>query len=131
MSTITVSNIKATGETASRAVSGVAAAWANIDGTLSTPAARDSLNQSSITDVTTGIYDMNFTSAMANGNYALSGYSNNNADTNNFSSGEHILGVNWTGAAGRTTSATSIISRVGSTLTDAALNDLKVHGDLA
>ena len=32
MSTLKVTNIQATGETASRAVSGVAAAWVNFDG---------------------------------------------------------------------------------------------------
>ena len=46
MSTITVTNIKATGETASRAVSGVAAAWVNINGASS--AVRDSLNVASL-----------------------------------------------------------------------------------
>ena len=33
MSTLKVTNIQATGETASRAVSGVAAAWVNFNGT--------------------------------------------------------------------------------------------------
>jgi len=69
MSTLTVSNIKATGETASRAVSGVAAAWVNFNGT-GTPAARDSTNVASITDNGTGDYTVNFTGAMANTSYA-------------------------------------------------------------
>ena len=53
MSTITVTNIKATGETASRSATSVAAAWVtkNLDGT----AIEDSVNVSSITDVGTGI----------------------------------------------------------------------------
>jgi len=68
MSTLTVTNIKATGETASRAVSGVAAAWVNFNGT-GTPAIRDSVNTSSITDYGTGIYSGNFSSNMSSGNY--------------------------------------------------------------
>ena len=69
MSTITVTNIKATGETASRAVSGVAAAWVNFNGT-GTVAIRDSENVGSITDNGTGDYTVNFTNNMGNSNYA-------------------------------------------------------------
>jgi hypothetical protein len=67
MSTITVSNIKKTGETASRDVSGVAAAWVSF-----TPAAAtvlDSMNVASLVDNGTGDTTVNFTSAMANGDY--------------------------------------------------------------
>ena len=46
MSTITVTNIKATGETASRAVSGVAGAWAFYN-TVTTTSLFDSNNVSS------------------------------------------------------------------------------------
>ena len=68
MSTITVTNIKATGETASRSVSGVAAAWANVNGT-GTIAIRDSQNVSSVTDSGVGDIICNFSNAMANTNY--------------------------------------------------------------
>ena len=68
MSTIKVTNIKATGETASRAVSGVAAAWVNFNGT-GTVAIRDSVNVASLTDSGTGDYRVNFTDNMANTNY--------------------------------------------------------------
>ena len=70
MSTIVISNIKATGETASRAVSGVAAAWSNFNGT-GTVSIRDSQNISSLTDVGTGTYDVYFTSSMATSDYAV------------------------------------------------------------
>ena len=70
MSTITVTNIKATGETASRAVSGVAAAWVNFNGGLGgTFTIRDSVNVASLTDSGTGDYRVNFTDNMANTNY--------------------------------------------------------------
>jgi len=74
MSTLTVTNIKATGETASRAVSGVAAAWVNFAG-AGTIAARDSFNVASLTDAGTGEYDVNYSSAMATANNATSAFS--------------------------------------------------------
>jgi hypothetical protein len=60
MSTLTVTNIQATGETASRAVSGVAAAWVNFngDGTVSI---QQSQNISSLSDNGTGQYTVTFT----------------------------------------------------------------------
>jgi len=70
MSTIVISNIKATGETASRAVSGVAAAWVDYKGT-SPNAIMDSSNISSVTDNGTGDYTMTFANAMASANYCL------------------------------------------------------------
>ena len=71
MSTLTVTNIKATGETASRAVSGVAAAWLSLNG--DTPAIRDSNNVASVTDNGTGDYTTNFSNSMGNANYGASG----------------------------------------------------------
>jgi len=72
MSTLTVSNIKATGETASRAVSGVAAAWANIKGD-GTAAINNSANASSITDNGTGDYTVAFTNSFGNITYVVGG----------------------------------------------------------
>jgi hypothetical protein len=51
---------------------GSAKAWVNFNGT-GTIAARDSLNVSSLTDNGTGNYLANFSSAMGNGNYSVSG----------------------------------------------------------
>ena len=73
MSTIKVTNLQATGETATRAVSGVAAAWASINGSASTPTFRDSQNFSSITDHSAGDQTVTVTSAMANANYCIQG----------------------------------------------------------
>tara|TARA_R110000796_G_scaffold246854_1_gene371931 strand:- start:38 stop:406 length:369 start_codon:yes stop_codon:yes gene_type:complete len=72
MSTLKVTNIQATGETASRAVSGVAAAWVNFNGT-GTVAVRNSSNVSSLTDVTSGTYSVNFASSMSAADFAISG----------------------------------------------------------
>ena len=73
MSTITVTNIKATGETASRAVSGVAAAWVNFNGT-GTVAIRDSQGVSGLVDNGAGDYTINFTNNFDNAsNYIMTG----------------------------------------------------------
>ena len=50
-----------------------AKAWANINGSASTPSFRDSLNFSSITDHSTGDQTVTVTSAMANTNYCVQG----------------------------------------------------------
>jgi hypothetical protein len=50
----------------------VCKAWVNFNGT-NTVAIRDSYNVSSITDVGTGNYDVNFTNNMANVNYSAVG----------------------------------------------------------
>jgi hypothetical protein len=71
MSTITVTNIKATGETASRAVSGVAAAWAISVNNSSTFVLRDSTNIASITDEADGQTTFNLTNNMGSSNYSV------------------------------------------------------------
>lgn len=75
MSTLKVSTIQDTSgnnsSTPAGIASGTAKAWVNFNGT-GTVAIRDSFNVSSITDVNTGIYDVNFTNSFANTNYAVS-----------------------------------------------------------
>lgn len=73
MSTITVTNIKATGETASRAVSGVAAAFCVYDASSGTPTSLQSSNVSSLTDVSTGKCGVNFTNNMSATDNIISG----------------------------------------------------------
>jgi len=81
MSTITVTNIKATGETASRSVSGVAAAWVNFNGT-GTVAINDSYNISSLSDSGTGTYSISLDVDMASASYGIT-TGNSNTTTNN------------------------------------------------
>jgi hypothetical protein len=80
MSTIKVTNIKATGETASRAVSGVAAVWCNFD--ADAPNIRDSINTSSVTDGGNCNYTYNFSNNMGNANYVPAGYIKDGANIN-------------------------------------------------
>ena len=71
MSNLRIDNIApSAGGTYRNAPRGIAAAWANFDGT-GTPVFRDSLNFSSISDNGTGDYTLQFTSNMASGNYSL------------------------------------------------------------
>lgn len=123
MSTLTVTNIKATGETASRAVSGVAAAWCNLN--YSTASIADSNNISSITDNAVGRFSASFSNALANALYASSGSSRFNltdADVSN-------RGVSHQPSTG----SVSIVSYRTDTgaLTDDQGVDSKFHGDLA
>ena len=86
MSTLKTSNIQDTSgnnnSTPAEISNGRAKAWINFDGTTGTlnqndVTIRDSFNVSSVTDRGTGVYQINFTTAMANTNYAIvisSGY---------------------------------------------------------
>ena len=123
MSTIVISNIKATGETASRAVSGVAAAWCNLN--YSTASIADSHNISSITDNAVGRFSASFSNALANAVYASSGSNRFNltdADVSN-------RNVNHQPATG-SVSIVAFRTDTGA-LTDDKGVDSKFHGDLA
>ena len=121
MSTITVTNIKATGETASRSVSGVAAAWVNFN-QIGTQALRDSFNISSITDAGTGSSTFALVSAFANTNAEVTG-------------GSTYVNNNWRFSPRTRLTSTSVIefqaANSSSTLADADQNSFNSHGDLA
>ena len=76
MSTLKVSTIQDTSgnnsSTPAGIASGTAKAWVNFNGT-GTVAIRSSFNVSSITDIQTGQYTINYTNAFANTNYAVVG----------------------------------------------------------
>lgn len=65
-------------------INGSAKAWVNFNGT-GTVAIRESFNVSSITDTATGDYTVNFTTAMADGNYAAIGTTIDNTNICNWS----------------------------------------------
>jgi len=78
MSNIRIDNIApSAGGTYRNAPRGIAAAWVNFNGT-STVAIRDSENVGSITDIAAGQFTVNFTSNMANGDYATQVTSSSN-----------------------------------------------------
>jgi hypothetical protein len=67
--------------TTQNAVTGIAKAWVNFNGT-GTVAISGSFNVSSITDNGTGNYTVNFTTAMPNSNYSVSGSARYTTSTN-------------------------------------------------
>jgi len=73
MSTLKVNNLQTasggSNSTPEQIEQGRAKAWVNFNGT-GTVAMRDNFNVSSITDSGTGVYTANFSTAMANANYA-------------------------------------------------------------
>ena len=76
MSTLAVGTIKSISSaapvfqnTSGTEIGQICKAWVNFNGT-GTVAMRDNFNVSSITDSGTGVYTANFTTAMANANYA-------------------------------------------------------------
>ena len=118
MSTITVTNIQATGETASRAVSGVAAAWVNFNGT-GTIAIRDSQGVSGLVDNGTGDYTVNFSSNMGNANYCSTSASRNRA-TGSTQSGNAV-----------SSKQIQMYETVSGSASDVDNVNLAIHGDLA
>jgi hypothetical protein len=133
MSTLKVTNIQATGETASRAVSGVAAAWVNLQGS-GTAVVRDSHNNSSITDNGNGDYTITVSSALANANYAvLHGVSQGEAAATTSSAGIKTSGTgNDDSLVTYSTTATRmIIKRSNGSNEDTILVCNSLQGDLA
>lgn len=68
MSTLRVNNVLDQAGTGQPSIDGLAKAWVNFNGT-GTVAIRASYNVSSITDNGTGIYTVNFTTAMPDASY--------------------------------------------------------------
>lgn len=87
-------------------VAGSAKAWVNFNGT-GTVAIRDSFNVDSITDNGTGNYTVNFTNAMPDTNYVVTGMSEANIGL-----GDGRVNM---GADTKTTSAFTMYGRAGST----------------
>ena len=84
MSTLKVNEIQDTsGGSSNLTIPGAAKAWVNFNGT-GTVAIRDDLNVSSITDDGTGLFTINFTTAMANVNYAVTGATGTTTGNNCF-----------------------------------------------
>ena len=87
MSTLKVDNLlNSAGNESPISVPGAAKAWVNFNGNTGTQGQsdvtiRDSFNVSSVTDNNTGDYTVNFTTALANANYCISGMTMN---SNNF-----------------------------------------------
>lgn len=123
MSTIAADNAKpSAGGTSTDLISGLAKVWAKADG-ITTTTLEDSINVSSITDLTTGSTQFNITNNMSSGDYSVQGSS-------------ALSGaISWTdlGADSVVVAASfNVYTRNGSTtLTDADYISGSALGDLA
>jgi len=83
MSTLNVANVTdgTTSVPTGYVVNGSAKAWVSWSATGGTPTINGSLNASSMTDIATGDAEANFTSAMANSNFAVTTASTANSIT--------------------------------------------------
>jgi hypothetical protein len=88
-------------------MSGIAKAWVNFDGTVATPSTiRASFNVSSITKSGTGDYVVNFTTAMPDVNYVVSGTAMFATTTSN----HYVRCGNSSGGSGQMTTTTCRIN---------------------
>jgi len=123
MSTLKVTNIQATGETASRAVSGVAAAWVFYT-TKTTTSITDSNNVSSLSDLGTGRTEITVTNAYSSStSYNVATFAGDQGTSTAFATDvESTRNTTTFGIDTRNTSNTRIdCNRVSAT----------THGDLA
>ena len=107
-------------------VEGSAKAWVHFT-SVTTTAARDSFNISSLTDTDTGDTTVNISNAFNNDDYACVMFTNAKSGTGAGAFTNHYTG----GLFSRTTSSVDHTAHNGSAPTDSALNDLVFHGDLA
>jgi len=129
MSTLTVTNIKASGETASRSVSGVAAAWCCWNG-VTPPAIRDSFGITSLTDNADGDFTFAYTSNFGSANYTISGsFAFSSAITNYVYSVQPRENSAVAASSARLVLAYANSSAQG--ITDYPYAAFQAHGDLA
>ena len=126
MSTIKVTNLQATGETATRAVSGVAAAWASYQ-TYTSNQINDSINISALTDHGTGDHSVSFVNNLIAGQY-----------TNSYGSTATLVGTNENARSSTASTINPadshrmiIIATSNETRYDSNGNTYTAHGDLA
>ena len=103
-------------------VNGSAKAWCFFDGTAGSISFSDSFNGSSLSDVATGQYDMNFSSSMANSTYpaSFSGADRNDNKATSPQSSSSCRMLNRMGIDGQTASDN-----------DDSKCQFMTHGDLA
>ena len=118
MSTIKVDNIRIASESVNRPVTGVAAAWVNLNGT-GTVTIRDSLNVGNITDISVGQYGISFTNSLSNNSYSAMATGENDSTIG------HITTWNATDwAVGTRNSATNALE-------DEQFVSISINGELA
>ena len=108
-------------------VNGSAKAWVNADAT-GTPSITGSLNATSIVDNSAGDFTLNWSNSMANGNYSITGMTENFAVS---STSTAVLGIK-TGTLPAASSVNLTTCRTSATSTvEQDVNCASVFGDLA
>lgn len=119
MSTLNVDTINDRVGTGQPAISGLAKAWVNFNGT-GTVAIRAQYNVSSITDNGTGDYTVNFTTALPDANYAVV------AMAGRFNSGNTAIGFYESVSTAKTASLVRLFSSQGASALDGASESVAV-----
>ena len=132
MSTLSVSNVSdgTTTVGTSYVVNGSAKAWVNFNGS-GTVAIRDSQGVSGLVDNAAGDYTLNFSNAMNNGNYSLTGATGNNST---LSGGSVAVQIEMKNFASQTTSGVGIYTvkqYSNYSVTDLPQVNASIFGDLA
>jgi hypothetical protein len=133
MSTLRADNFGPSAGGTTRSLRGIAAAWANLNGT-GTIALRDSLNVSSVVDNNTGDYTYQWTASVANRNFAA----HLTTQINVAASGNIVAGFRTNGAVSSTDITTYGAAGLrvahlsnGGTANDMTVTTMSVMGDLA
>tara|TARA_R100001460_G_C3548176_1_gene174977 strand:- start:599 stop:994 length:396 start_codon:yes stop_codon:yes gene_type:complete len=131
MSTLAVGTIKSISSaspvfqnTSGTEMGQLARVWVCFNGT-GTVAIRDSFNVSSITDNGTGTYKINFSTALSNTNFCVSGLGSD-AQTQ---FGAYLIDASSNSSHTRTTSSVTVFSLSSSSLLDTTFNNVVVFGD--
>tara|TARA_R100001510_G_scaffold25266_1_gene22143 strand:- start:1241 stop:1666 length:426 start_codon:yes stop_codon:yes gene_type:complete len=130
--TSTAGSIAVTGEgnsTTTNLQQGLAKAWTYSDASSTTPVIDDSFNNSSITDVSTGIYGINLTNSMSNTLYTVNCTANCNTGDSYVAPLTIVGKINL--SITTTTSAFDRLNWYASANRDSKHDFTVVHGDLA
>ena len=126
----TAGSIAVTGEgnsTTTNLQQGLAKHWVKLDASSGTPTARDSLNNSSLTDTAQARIGINFSSSFGNDDYAMTGTGSNNYT--NTQSKDIVKNSDQTD----TSSLSNVMTKYGGQGDGEDRDDVSVvhHGDLA
>ena len=93
------------------AMTGIPSAWVNWSSSTNTPTIKGSFNVSSITGVATGLYTVNFTTALPSANYTMAGScSQSSTSTTNFSIVSIASATNLGTPTTKTTTACQVVT---------------------
>ena len=131
--TSTAGSIAVTGEggsTTTNLQQGLAKAFSNFDGTISTLSADDSFNLSSLTDNGVGDHTVNATNSFNNRHYSVSGSAAYEDGASGYANAMRVLSIN------SFTSPSTSALRINTCYSNANTEDCKIvtpviHGDLA